>query len=118
MIIILYLSVALIAVAFLILVIYLSKTLKSVQMTLTNVASTLDGLEGQMKGITAETTVVHAVQEVGTSVQQFNTSIKQAAGSVTASVRENQDKISQVVTWSQAAMEIWDKWKQKKKTSL
>ena len=56
MIIILYLSVALIAVAFLILVIYLSKTLKSVQMTLTNVASTLDGLEGQMKGITAETT--------------------------------------------------------------
>ncbi|MCE4147585.1 DUF948 domain-containing protein [Bacillus velezensis] len=137
MIIILYLSVALIAVAFLILVIYLSKTLKSVQMTLTNVASTLDGLEGQMKGITAETTellhktnrlaediqekseklntVVHAVQEVGTSVQQFNTSIKQAAGSVTASVRENQDKISQVVTWSQAAMEIWDKWKQKKK---
>ena len=104
MIIILYLSVALIAVAFLILVIYLSKTLKSVQMTLTNVASTLD-YEGQMKGITAETTellhktnrlaediqekseklntVVHAVQEVGTSVQQFNTSIKQAAGSVT-----------------------------------
>lgn len=51
MIIILYLSVALIAVAFLILVIYLSKTLKSVQMTLTNVASTLDGLEGQMKAL-------------------------------------------------------------------
>ena len=91
MIIILYLSVALIAVAFLILVIYLSKTLKSVQMTLTNVASTLDGLEGQMKGITAETTellhktnrlaediqekseklntVVHAVQEVGTLIE-------------------------------------------------
>lgn len=90
-----------------------------------------------MKGITAETaellhktnrlaediqekseklnTVVHAVQGVGTSVQQFNTSIKQAAGSVSTSVRENQDKINQVVTWSQAAMEIWEKWKQKKK---
>ncbi len=45
MIIILYLSVALIAVAFLVLVIYLSKTLKSLQLTLKNVASTLEGLE-------------------------------------------------------------------------
>ncbi|BET54058.1 DUF948 domain-containing protein [Bacillus subtilis] len=140
MIIILYLSVALIAVAFLVLVIYLSKTLKSLQLTLKNVASTLEGLEGQMKGITTETaellhktnrlaediqekskklnTVVHAVQGVGASVQQFNTSMKQAAGSVSASVRENQDKINQVVTWSQAAMEIWEKWKQKKKSAL
>ncbi len=42
MIIILYLSVALIAVAFLVLVIYLSKTLKSLQLTLKHVASTLE----------------------------------------------------------------------------
>ncbi len=55
MIIILYLSVALIAIAFLVLVIYLSKTLKSLQLTLKHVASTLEGLEGQMKGITTET---------------------------------------------------------------
>lgn len=56
MIIILYLSAALIAVSFLILVIYLSKTLKSLQVTLNHVAATLEGVEGQMKGITAETT--------------------------------------------------------------
>lgn len=100
MIIILYLSVALIAIAFLILVIYLSKTLKSLQLTLKNVASTLEGLEGQMQGITTETaqllhktnqlaediqdksaklnTVVDAVQGIGGSINQFNTSIKQA----------------------------------------
>ncbi len=86
MIIILYLSVALIAVAFLILVIYLSKTLKSVQMTLTNVASTLDGLEGQMKGITAETTeLLHKTNRLAEDIQEksekLNTSCPCCPGS-------------------------------------
>ena len=58
MILILYLSVALIAIAFLILVIYLSKTLKSLQMTLDNVAKTLSGLEKQLDGVTSETTML------------------------------------------------------------
>ncbi|MDM5299117.1 DUF948 domain-containing protein [Bacillus pumilus] len=136
MITILYLSVALIAIAFLILVIYLSKTLKSVQLTLKNVASTLEGLEGQMKGITTETeqllhktnqlaediqdksaklnTVVDAVQGIGGSINQFNTSIKQAAGAVSSSVERNQEKVSDVVSWSNAALEIYKKWKVRK----
>lgn len=129
MIIILYLSVALIAIAFLILVIYLSKTLKSLQLTLKNVASTLEGLEGQMQGITTETaqllhktnqlaediqdksaklnTVVDAVQGIGGSINQFNTSIKQAAGAVSSSVERNQEKVTDVVSWSNAALEIY-----------
>ncbi|MGK9488382.1 DUF948 domain-containing protein [Bacillus pumilus] len=136
MIIILYLSVALIAIAFLILVIHLSKTLKSLQLTLKNVASTLEGLEGQMQGITTETTqllhktnqlaediqdksaklntVVDAVQGIGGSINQFNTSIKQAAGAVSSSVERNQEKVTDVVSWSNAALEIYKKWKQRK----
>ncbi|MDA7027269.1 DUF948 domain-containing protein [Bacillus sp. CLL-7-23] len=133
---ILYLSVALIAVAFLILVIYISKTLNTVQTTLKHVASTLEGLEGQMKGITTETTellhktnrlaediqdkslklntVVDAVQEVGTSIRQFNASIQQVSHTVTSVAEDNREKISQVVSWSNAALEIWNKWKRKR----
>ena len=71
MIIILYLSVALIAVAFLVLVIYLSKTLKSLQLTLKNVASTLEGLEGQMKGITTETAeLLHKTNRLAEDIQE------------------------------------------------
>mgnify|MGYP001133968846 FL=1 len=89
-----------------------------------------------MKGITAETTellnktnrladdiqekslklntVVDAVQEVGTSFRQFNSSIQQVSESVTSAAEQNREKISQVVSWSNAALEIWNRWKQKK----
>lgn len=110
--------------------------MKSLQLTLKNVASTLEGLEGQMQGITTETaqllhktnqlaediqdksaklnTVVDAVQGIGGSINQFNTSIKQAAGAVTSSVERNQEKVTDVVSWSNAALEIYKKWKQRK----
>lgn len=59
-------------------------------------------------------TVVDAVQEVGTSVRQFNSSIQQVSESVTSAAEQNREKISQVVSWSNAALEIWNRWKQKK----
>ncbi len=89
-----------------------------------------------MKGITAETTellnktnrladdiqekslklntVVDAVQEVGTSVRQFYSSIQLVSESVSSAAEQNREKISQVVSWSNAALEIWNRWKQKK----
>ena len=70
LILILYLSVALIAIAFLILVIYLSKTLKSLQGTLDNVATTLSGLEKQLDGVTKETTILlHKTNELASDIQ-------------------------------------------------
>ncbi|MRX72723.1 DUF948 domain-containing protein [Bacillus lacus] len=135
---IMYVSVAVIAIGFTVLVAFLSKTLSSLQVTLDNVANTLDGLEGQMRGITTETTellhktnlladdiqqksdklniVVTAVQDVGSSLKHFNQSVQRVSSSVTTNVEKNEDKISQVVQWSNAAMEIWDKWKTKKNT--
>ncbi|MDQ0231081.1 DUF948 domain-containing protein [Metabacillus malikii] len=136
MIIILYLSVALIAIAFTILVVYVSKTLKALQGTLTNVANTLEGLEKQMSGVTLETTqllhktniladdirqkseklnsVVDSVQDIGTTIQQLNHSVRNVTTSVTTNLEQNQDKVNQVAQWSNAAIEIWSRWKHKK----
>jgi uncharacterized protein YoxC len=136
MIIIVYISVAIVALAFLVLVIYLGKTLKSVQLTLKQVAGTLAGLEKQMEGITNETTVllqktnlladdiqkksqslntvVDAVKDVGVSIQKFNGSIQNVSESVTYQIHKNQEKVSQVVQWGNVVIDIWDMWKDKK----
>ncbi|MDP4161761.1 MAG: DUF948 domain-containing protein [Bacillota bacterium] len=134
--IILYLSVALIAVAFFVLVIYLSKTLKSLQKTLESVSKTLMGLETQLDGVTRETTVllhktntladdiqkkseslntvVDAVKDVGKAVQRFNHSLQNITSSVDRQIDLNKEKISQVMQWSNVILELKDKWKTKK----
>lgn len=134
--IILYLSVALIAVAFFVLVIYLSKTLKSLQKTLESVSKTLMGLETQLDGVTRETTVllhktntladdiqkkseslntvVDAVKDVGKAVQRFNHSLQNITSSVDRQIDLNKEKISQVMQWSNVILELKDKWKAKK----
>lgn len=134
--IILYLSVALIAIAFFVLVIYLSKTLKSLQGTLESVSKTLIGLESQLDGVTRETTVllhktntladdiqkkseslntvVDAVKEVGHSVQKFNHSLQSITSTVDRQLENNKEKISQVMQWGNVLLELKDKWKSKK----
>ena len=134
--IILYLSVALIAIAFLVLVIYVAKTLKSLQGTLSNVSSTLIGLEKQLDGVTKETTellqktnaladdiqeksqnltsVVTAVKDVGTTVNKFNGTLKNLTQSFDVQVEENKEKISQIVQWGNVFLELKDKWNAKK----
>jgi uncharacterized protein YoxC len=134
--IILYLSVALIAIAFFVLVIFLSTTLKSFQVTLTSVSKTLAGLEKQLDGVTAETTillqktnsladdikqksdslnsVVEAVKDVGTTVTKFNGTLQSITQSVDKQVEENKEKISQVVQWSNILLELKDKWQARK----
>lgn len=134
--IILYLAVALIAIAFLVLVIYLSKTLKSLQETLSSVSKTLIGLEKQLDGVTQETTallqktnaladdiqdkskslnsVVIAVKDVGSTVTKFNGTLKSLTDSFDIQVEENKEKISQIVQWGNVFLELKDKWNAKK----
>ena len=134
--IILYLSVALIAIAFLVLVIYLAKTLNSLQETLSSVSKTLTGLEKQLDGVTQETTellqktnaladdiqeksqnlnsVVTAVKDVGATVTKFNGSLKKLTDSFEIQVEENKEKVSQIVQWSNVFLELKDKWNAKK----
>ncbi len=134
--IILYLSVAVIAIAFLVLVIYLSRTLKSLQTTMDSVSNTLTGLETQMQGITTETTlllhktnalaediqhksenlntVVDAVKGVGGSIQRVNQTIDQITNRVQLAASQNDEKITQVVQWGNVCIELVNKWKKHK----
>ena len=62
-------------------------------------------------------TVVDAVKDVGSSIQNFNTSVQKISHKVKHEIENNQDKISQIVQWTNVAMEIRDKWRGKKKQS-
>lgn len=134
--IILYLSVALIAIAFFVLVIYLSKTLKSLQKTLDSVSNTLMGLEKQVEGVTSETTLLlhktnalaedlqqkseslnsmlDAVKGVGLTVNKFNQSLRNITDTVNDHVDQNKEKLSQIIQVSTLFFELKDKWKAKK----
>ncbi|MGV3244225.1 DUF948 domain-containing protein [Staphylococcus sp. 11261D007BR] len=120
------------AIAFLILCIGIVVVLVSVKKNLDHVAKTLDGVEGQVQGITRESTdllhkanrltediqdkserlnsVVNAVKGIGDSIQTLNGSVDRVTHSITHNISQNEDKISQVVQWSNVAMEIADKW--------
>jgi uncharacterized protein YoxC len=137
-IVILYVSVAVIAVAFLILALSVSRTLRSVDSTLNSVSKMLDGLENQLKGVTQETaellhktnelaenigektkelnSVVYAVKGIGSSIETFNQSLKKITTTVGSQLEKNQNKISQVVQWSQVVKQVLDKWKRKEES--
>ncbi|MFD2446434.1 DUF948 domain-containing protein [Bacillus sp. CGMCC 1.16607] len=129
-------SVAIIAMAFVVLVIFLVKTLKAVQGTMEGVSKTLAGIEKQLDEVTKETalllhktnvladdiqekaeslnSVVVAVKGVGSTVNKFNHSLRSVATSFDQQVEQNKDKISQVVQWSNILLELKDKWKAKR----
>ena len=134
--IILYLSAAVAAIAFLILVIFLTKTLKSLQVTLDSVSHTLTGVEKQLQGLTTESTlllhktnalaedlqkksenlntVVDAVKDVGTTLKGFNSSLQKVSKKVETELDQNQDKITQAVQWGNVIMEMKNVWNRKK----
>lgn len=58
--------------------------------------------------------VVQAVKGIGDSVNGLNNSVQQITTSVSKSVEQNEEKIAQVVQWSNVAMGIADKWKKRK----
>ncbi|RIP20734.1 DUF948 domain-containing protein, partial [Staphylococcus gallinarum] len=92
--------------------------------------------EGQVQGITRESTdllhkanrltediqdksdrlnsVVDAVKGIGDSVQTLNGSVDRVTNSITHNISQNEDKISQVVQWSNVAMEVADKWQNRR----
>lgn len=134
--IVLYIAAGIAAIAFLVLCIAIAVVLFSVKKNLDHVANTLDGLDGQIQGITRESTdllhkanrltediqdkslrlnsVVDAVKGVGDSVQTLNSSVDRVTNSITHNISQNEDKISQVVQWSNVAMEVADKWQMRK----
>jgi uncharacterized protein YoxC len=136
----LYVSAIIIAIGFLILVIYVSKTLSAVQHTLIQLSGTVSDLEKQMRGVTKETTellsktnqladdiqkkseslntVVIAVKDMGETVQRVNNTFKNISNSVTEKAEINSEKVSQIIQWGNTAIDLWDKWKQKKQSKI
>jgi uncharacterized protein YoxC len=133
---ILYWSVAVIAIGFIVLVIFVAKMLRSLQETLVSVSKTLTGLEKQLEGVTSETTVllqktnaladdiqhkaesissvVDAVKDVGSTVTKFNGTLKSLTNTFDRQVDDNKEKISQIIQWSDVLLELKDKWKARK----
>ena len=58
--------------------------------------------------------VVQAVKGMGDSVNGLNTSVQRITSSISKEVGKNEEKIAQVVQWSNIAMGIADQWRQRK----
>jgi uncharacterized protein YoxC len=134
--IILYLSIALIAISFFILVVYISRTLKEFQQTIQSLAKTIHNLEKQVQDITSETaqllrttnavaddiqkkmeslnSIVQAVESVSSTVESFNQSLHHISGTITKKIENHQEKVVQVMQWGNAFLEIWEKWRERK----
>ncbi|RSK28206.1 DUF948 domain-containing protein [Bacillus sp. HMF5848] len=136
MIIIVYISVAVIALAFLILVIYLARTLRSMQTTFQQVSSTIDSFDKQLKGITEETTsllkktngladdlqkkseqlntVIKSVEEFGGTISRVNSSMQEMTDKFMKQLDIQKDTFSKLVDVTHTAMEMWESLKEKR----
>ncbi|MCO7124881.1 DUF948 domain-containing protein [Sporolactobacillus shoreicorticis] len=139
MIIILYLAVAVIAIAFAVLVYFLSQTLRAAQKTMEDVASTLEDVQVQVKGLNDETTellhrtnllavdlqrkskslnsVFDAIEGFGESLGTINTSVKRVTASIESKGFENSGKIAQTMQWSKAVMDLIHRWQNARKSN-
>ncbi|MCL1630643.1 DUF948 domain-containing protein [Sporolactobacillus sp. CPB3-1] len=138
MIIILYLAVALIAVAFAVLVYFLSQTLRAAQKTLEDVASTLEDVQEQVKGLSEETTellhrtnvlasdvqrkskslnsVFDAVEGFGESLGTINDSVKRVTASIENQGMEHSGKVAQTMQWGKAVIDLFQRWQNARKS--
>ncbi|MCP8967480.1 DUF948 domain-containing protein [Ectobacillus ponti] len=135
--ILLYISAAVAAIAFAVLVIYLNRTLSALRVTLEHLAQTTAGLEKQLKGVTYETEqllhktnalaedmqqksqslnkVVRSVEGIGDTIQELNGKLRGITTSVAREAEHNADKVAQVVQWGTAAVELYSKLRRKNK---
>ncbi len=125
------------AIAFAVLVIYVVRALKSVNITLVHVANAMSGLEKQINGITKETeellnrtnrladdihgkseslnTVFSSVKELGESLGQVNQSIRHVSNTVSTQTVKQSEQIAKAVQWGNVAIDLYAKFKQKQK---
>lgn len=132
-------SVAVIAVAFVALAVYAVTALRSVRDSLQQASHSIAELEKHMEQVSGETvkllsstnqltedlnrklkhvdTFFESVGDVGQAVQQVASSVKQVSatvtnsvtGSVQKSVHTHQSKIDEAMMWAKAAMTLWQK---------
>ncbi|WP_188206459.1 DUF948 domain-containing protein [Alkalibacillus aidingensis] len=123
------------AIGFIVLVIYISRTLKSVTKTLDNVASTVKGFEEQMEGVSKETerllnktnrlaeditektekmdVLFDGIKGIGYTVNQFNESLQKLSEEIQDQANEHAAQTSQTIKWGEAAIHLWKRYKEK-----
>lgn len=129
-------SVAIIAIAFCVLVYYVVTTLKTFAKSLEQLTTTVDRLEGKVDEITTETTglikkvntltddvqeksaklnkIFDFSEEIAKTIYKFNESLSDISAGILKQVRENQDKIVQVIQWGNIILELKEKWSEMK----
>ncbi|WP_283153819.1 DUF948 domain-containing protein [Guptibacillus hwajinpoensis] len=134
--IILYGAVAIIAIMFAVLSVFLIKVLKSTEKTLSNTAEMIDSLHGQINGLSKETTmmlhktnvladevqskvgefspVFESVKETGASLQNLSRSFSKLSHSVEKGVESKQGKAAEAANWGSTALAMWEKYRFKK----
>ncbi|SDE07848.1 Uncharacterized protein YoxC, contains an MCP-like domain [Paenibacillus sp. UNCCL117] len=141
-------SVAVVAIAFAALVVYLIRTLKSVTELLSQTNVTMKEIQGQIGGISVEATellrhtnevtvdvrnklqsidpVVYSVKNIGDAVQEVTDTVKEATAAVAGSIRKNVpaetpktgEAIGRIIQAVPMLLEIWHTWKGTKKSAV
>ncbi|MCM3741789.1 DUF948 domain-containing protein [Oceanobacillus luteolus] len=132
-----YLSVLLVAIAFLIVVIYLCFVLKRVTNTMKSLSVTLGEVEKQVQKITPELSatlketdslmddvtekvqatdsVFDSVQLLGESIQSANTAFQNSFGNLTDEEMDKKVKpFIEGIKWSEVGLTLFNQWKSKK----
>ncbi|MBU9721091.1 MULTISPECIES: DUF948 domain-containing protein [Bacillaceae] len=132
----LYISIGVIAVAFVILVYYLIKTIFAMKKTQENIMDTVLNIKGQVNEVAKESkdlihksnhlledfkrksesldSVFIAAKDLGDSLQQMNRSVKVLSNTVSQKANQQSEQVAQAIQWGSAAIDLWAKWKDKK----
>ena len=133
---ILYIAVAIIAIAFAVLSVFLIKVLKSTERTLSNTAEMIDSLQGQINGLSKETMmmlhktnvltddvqskvgkftpVFQSVKETGDSLHNLTQSFSNLNESFAKGVEDKKGKAAEAANWGSTALAMWEKYRMKK----
>ncbi|RKN85420.1 DUF948 domain-containing protein [Paenibacillus ginsengarvi] len=144
---IIQISVACIATAFIVLVVYLVAALQTARASLKQVNETLVHIDAKLDAVTGETvklmqqtqqiadnvqgkmnsldTLFHSIGQVGESVSEVTASVKQVSATVSNSVRLAGDKVNrernttaELMEWASLALHLWRKWQSRKRPDI
>ncbi|MED3645954.1 DUF948 domain-containing protein [Halalkalibacterium halodurans] len=133
----LYISAIIVALAFVLLVIFAVRTFLAVTKSLDHMKNTMTELKEQVVGITKETEqllhrtnqladdlqqkseslnmVFDSVKDMGQAVQQVNQSVRHVADRVATETERQSGQIAQVVQWGNVAIDLYKRFKERTK---
>jgi uncharacterized protein YoxC len=131
----LYASAALIAVAFLLLAVYIARTLIVLQETLRRLTAAVNHADEQVQTVGKEVTqllhtansiagdmqnkaeklnnTIEAVNEIGGTVRSLNRALQQTAAALSARASQGQEKWAKALRWANVLLDIWEKWRER-----